>query len=98
MIMEVSDTGIGIPENDLPHIFDRFYRSDNTELRTGSGIGLSLVKQYAEMHGGSISVKSEVGKGTTFTVRIPTDLKAEGFGETGTESMGVSVLPMNIQD
>lgn len=86
MIMEVSDTGIGIPENDLPHIFDRFYRSDNTELRTGSGIGLSLVKQYAEMHGGSISVKSEVGKGTTFIVRIPTDLKAEGFVDAGSES------------
>lgn len=77
MVLEVSDTGIGIPEADIPHIFDRFYRSDNTELRTGSGIGLSLVKQYAEMHGGSISVRSEVGKGTTFTVRIPADLKAE---------------------
>lgn len=77
MVLKVSDTGIGIPEKDIPGIFDRFYRSDNTELRTGSGIGLSLVKQYVEMQGGSISVSSEVGKGTTFTVLIPTDLKAE---------------------
>ncbi|MGM9735151.1 MAG: ATP-binding protein [Candidatus Cryptobacteroides sp.] len=77
MVLEVSDTGIGIPSEDLEHIFDRFYRSDNTELRTGSGIGLSLVKQYAEMHSGSISVVSEVGKGSTFTLVIPTDLSVD---------------------
>lgn len=74
--IEVSDTGIGIPEKELKNIFDRFYRSSNTELRTGSGIGLSIVKQYIDMHSGQIEVKSEVGKGTTFTVLIPMDLKA----------------------
>ncbi|MGN1210057.1 MAG: ATP-binding protein, partial [Candidatus Cryptobacteroides sp.] len=74
MVLEVSDTGIGIPSEDIKHIFDRFYRSENTELRSGSGIGLSLVKQYAQMHSGSISVTSEVGKGSTFTLVIPTDL------------------------
>lgn len=74
MVLEVSDTGIGIPPEDLEHIFDRFYRSGNTDLRTGSGIGLSLVKQYAEMHSGSISAVSEQGKGSTFRLVIPTDL------------------------
>ncbi|MGN1233641.1 MAG: ATP-binding protein [Candidatus Cryptobacteroides sp.] len=77
MVLEVSDTGIGIPEEDLDHIFDRFYRSDNTDLRMGSGIGLSLVRQYAQMHSGSISVSSEVGKGSTFILIIPTDLTVD---------------------
>ena len=78
MVLEVSDTGIGIPEEDLEHIFDRFYRSDNTQMQPGSGIGLSLVKQYAEMHSGSISAYSEVGKGSTFTLTIPSDLVVDG--------------------
>lgn len=77
MVLEVSDNGIGIPPEEQKHVFDRFYRSSNTELRAGSGIGLSLVKQYAEMHSGSVSVSSEVGKGSTFTLVIPTDLKVE---------------------
>lgn len=77
MHLSVSDTGIGIPEKDIAKIFERFYRSSNTELRTGSGIGLSIVKQYVEMHSGSIDVESEVGKGTTFTVHIPMTLSAD---------------------
>ena len=81
MVLEVEDTGIGIPMKDIDKIFDRFYRSGNTELRTGSGIGLSLVKQYIEMHSGSIDVKSELGKGTLFTVSIPMDLKATDEAE-----------------
>lgn len=71
MRLEISDSGIGIPEADLAHIFDRFYQSDNAALTTGTGIGLSLVKQYAEMHGGRVSVRSEVNRGTTFLVEIP---------------------------
>lgn len=73
MRLEISDSGIGIPEADLAHIFDRFYQSDNAALTTGTGIGLSLVKQYAEMHGGKVSVSSEVNKGTTFCVEIPVE-------------------------
>ena len=74
--IEVSDTGIGIPASDIDKVFDRFYRSANTELRNGSGIGLSIVKQYVEMHSGTVSVESEVGKGTKFIVEIPMNLQA----------------------
>lgn len=73
--IDVSDTGTGIPKADLTHIFDRFYQSDNASMSTGSGIGLSLVKQYAEMHHGRVGVSSEVGKGTVFSVWIPMDLE-----------------------
>ena len=101
MILEVSDTGIGIPKKDIANIFDRFYRSGNTELRTGSGIGLSLVKQYAEMHSGSISVSSEEGKGSTFTLRIPMNLAAEAIEETAAvEATGTETIveqPSEIQ-
>ena len=89
MVLEVSDTGIGIPKEDLEHIFDRFYRSDNTQMQPGSGIGLSLVKQYAEMHFGSISAYSEVGKGSTFTLTIPSDLAVDGE-----ERQPVTVAPL----
>ena len=71
MCIEVADTGIGIPSDDLPHVFDRFFRSGNASSSTGSGIGLSLVKQYVELHGGTVSARSEVGKGSTFTVLVP---------------------------
>ena len=71
MCIEVADTGIGIPTDDLSHIFDRFFRSGNASSSTGSGIGLSLVKQYVELHGGTVSARSEVGKGSTFTVLVP---------------------------
>ena len=80
--IDVSDTGTGIPRSDLAHIFDRFYQSDNASMSTGSGIGLSLVKQYAEMHGGRVDVSSEVGKGTVFSVRIPMDLKVSDGPES----------------
>jgi DNA-binding response OmpR family regulator len=73
--LEVADTGIGIPEADLPQVFDRFYRSVNAGDALGSGIGLSLVRQYVEMHQGSVSVTSEKGNGSTFTVLLPTDLE-----------------------
>jgi len=70
-ILRVEDTGKGIPEGDLPHIFERFYRSANADSEVGSGIGLHMVKDYVEMHGGSIEVASKLGKGSSFTVSIP---------------------------
>jgi two-component system phosphate regulon sensor histidine kinase PhoR len=69
----VSDTGIGIPYNDLPHIFGRFYVVDRSRAREsgGTGLGLSIVKQIVEAHGGVIAVDSELGQGTVFTCTFP---------------------------
>jgi heavy metal sensor kinase len=69
----VSDTGPGIPAEHLPHIFDRFYRVDTARSRAGggAGLGLSICRWIAEVHGGTIRADSLVGRGTTFTVRLP---------------------------
>lgn len=73
VILKVSDTGVGIPEDELPHMFERFHRVENTIGRTheGSGIGLSLVSELVGLHGGNIAVESVFGSGSTFTLRIP---------------------------
>ena len=69
----VRDTGIGIPEPEIGHLFERFYRIEGQRGRTheGSGIGLALVQELVKLHGGTIDVDSAAGRGTTFTVRIP---------------------------
>jgi signal transduction histidine kinase len=68
----VADDGVGIPCADLPRIFDRFHRGSNVVTRiAGNGLGLAGVREMVELHGGSISVESEVGRGSTFTVCIP---------------------------
>jgi signal transduction histidine kinase len=73
-IVEVADTGIGIPEVDQTRIFERFQRASNVERRIGgTGIGLASVKHILESHGGTISVQSEEGAGATFTLRLPID-------------------------
>jgi two-component system OmpR family sensor kinase len=71
--VSVADTGAGIPEQDLPKIFDRFYRVDRARSREkgGTGLGLSIVKWIVDAHHGKIDVKSKLGKGTTFTVWLP---------------------------
>jgi two-component system phosphate regulon sensor histidine kinase PhoR len=71
--LEVEDTGIGIPEPDLPRVFERFYRVDKARSRElgGTGLGLSIVKHLVQALGGSVSAASHVGRGTTFSVRLP---------------------------
>ena len=72
-VLQVEDTGTGIPEDQLTHVFERFYRVQGAESRSheGSGIGLSLVQELVKLHGGSVSASSATGRGSTFTVSIP---------------------------
>jgi len=69
--VEVSDTGIGIPEEQIPHVFERFYRAEEARSTEGLGLGLSIARQIAEDHGGSIEARSKPGEGSTFIIRIP---------------------------
>ena len=73
MILSVADTGVGIPEHELPHIFERFHRVAGTRGRTyeGTGIGLALILELAKLHGGTVKVESREGHGSTFTVAVP---------------------------
>jgi signal transduction histidine kinase len=69
-VLQVRDTGLGIPADELPRIWDRLFRGDRSRAERGLGLGLSLVKAIVEAHGGIVSVDSEVGRGSTFTVRL----------------------------
>ena len=73
MYLKVEDNGIGIPEADLNHIYERFYRVDKSHSREigGTGLGLAITRSAILMHKGAIKVFSTVGEGTIFTVRIP---------------------------
>jgi two-component system, OmpR family, phosphate regulon sensor histidine kinase PhoR len=74
VVVRVADTGIGIPQRELPRIFERFYRVDRARSREtgGTGLGLSIVRHVTENHGGDVTVESELGQGTVFEVRLPT--------------------------
>ncbi len=69
--VEVADTGIGITAEDLPHIFERFYRADKIRNKSGTGLGLSIAKVITDLHGGEITVNSVLHEGTTFTIELP---------------------------
>jgi signal transduction histidine kinase len=69
--IRVRDTGVGIAEQDLPRIFDRLYRGDQSRTTRGIGLGLSLVRAYVEAQGGSVTVSTSLGKGSTFTIKLP---------------------------
>jgi len=71
VIVSISDTGIGISRDDLPHVFERFYKADRARPRGGSGLGLAIAKHVVQAHGGSISAQSEEGKGSTFSFSLP---------------------------
>ncbi len=78
--ISVSDTGEGIPSEDLPNMFERFYRVEKSRARAagGSGLGLTIVKRLVEAHGGSVGVQSELGKGSCFYFTLPVDLPNSG--------------------
>mgnify|MGYP006178360259 FL=1 len=72
-ILKVSDTGMGIPQADLDHLFEKFFRASNADPKRtpGTGLGLTITKAIVEAHRGTISVESTQGSGTTFSVRLP---------------------------
>lgn len=93
--LEVSDTGCGIPEKDIPHLFERFFRGETARARSveGTGIGLSLVQELVRAHGGSIQARSEYGAGTTIIVSIPrgtAHLPSDRIGHASTSAQPVS--------
>jgi two-component system sensor histidine kinase VicK len=90
--VKVSDTGFGIEEDHLPHIFKRFYRVDMTGSRMygGTGLGLSIAKELVDLHHGKIQVQSVLGKGTEFTVMLPSARKI--FNDTVTELLSGHAL------
>jgi heavy metal sensor kinase len=71
--VSVADTGLGIAADDLPHVFERFWRADKVRSREagGTGLGLTIARQIAELHGAALAVESEIGRGTTFSIRFP---------------------------
>jgi two-component system OmpR family sensor kinase len=69
--IEVAETGQGIPQEDLPHVFEELYRGENARVVPGSGLGLALVRAIVERHDGQVSVRSRAGQGTVFTIRLP---------------------------
>ena len=77
LVFVIQDRGIGIPPQDIPHLFDSFYRASNSKDYQGTGLGLAIAKEYTEFHQGTISVESELGIGTTFTVHIPINMKSK---------------------
>jgi two-component system, OmpR family, sensor kinase len=80
--LEVSDTGVGIPDAQMPLIFERFYRVDPSRTKDSAGLGLSIARQIAEAHGGTIEVSSKPGEGSTFTLLLPkktSDLREQSF-------------------
>jgi signal transduction histidine kinase len=72
-IVSVRDTGCGIPEEDRPHLFERFYRVDKARARAsgGNGLGLAICKSIVDAHGGTLGFETQLGRGTTFWIRLP---------------------------
>jgi two-component system sensor histidine kinase BaeS len=74
----VADNGVGIPAEHLPHVFDRFYKADQSRSKSGSGLGLSIVKAIVERHGGTVSVRSRQGVETVFEIVLPAERSSAG--------------------
>jgi signal transduction histidine kinase len=71
VVVKVADTGIGIPAKHIPHIFDRFYRVEESRTLRGTGLGLAIAKEIVRAHHGEIEVRSKIGQGTVFIVSLP---------------------------
>lgn len=93
VLLSVSDTGKGMSKDDLPHIFERFFQTTSHESG-GTGIGLAVVKAFVEVHGGTIEVESEQGKGTTFSVYLPQLQLKESDNESSEQVKAESTTPM----
>jgi len=90
IVLLIKDTGIGIPPEDIPHIFEGFYRGKDVQAMTeGHGIGLAVSRQIVEAHNGSIAVESEMGKGSTFVIRLPA-VKPETDSGSALEPVGTA--------
>ena len=99
--IEVRDTGVGIEPDELPKIFERFYRgsSANEARGSGSGLGLAIVKSIVDMHRGTVEVASTVGHGTSFVVTLPDDPRPEpGFDAAGIRSLESGPNLRNVAD
>jgi signal transduction histidine kinase len=90
--IEVTDQGIGIPTEDIPHLFERFYRASNTDEQqiSGMGIGLYIVHELVNLHGGSVAVESTQGQGSTFTVSLPVKDESSETVQPTSEPLGVT--------
>ncbi|WP_410586444.1 SpoIIE family protein phosphatase [Amycolatopsis sp. lyj-23] len=102
-VVTVADTGVGVPAAEVPRLFERFHRIENTRARSdeGSGIGLALVRELVELHGGTITAGSTEGAGTTFVIRLPfgaAHLPAEALAPAGTRAAGFAIAEQYVQE
>lgn len=89
-LLEVEDSGIGIPEAEIPKIFQRFYRVDRSRTRGSTGLGLSIVKHIVDLHGAKISVQSSEGRGAKFTIEFPQANSRQGSGRSSNQGSSQS--------
>ena len=96
IIISVADTGDGIAEEDLPHIFERYFQTSDTKRinQGGAGIGLALSQELARLHGGTISAESQVGKGSTFSLFLPEELIITSKNQVSVQSIDTTISPL----